>query len=552
MCHLHDREHFACDCLSKIRDQKSRKVRVLSENQSIETELDLSKPIKALGKPKPLMGLLQGVIQNPTDIEKRAQLLSASEVGNSTPVESALLQLLDLLPGDPDFSVIDFNSIKNKKILEYCITHIRPVFTTEVLVAASFDKKFKSLNPKIIQTLKLRNSENPENVQVTLLAEGDRSIDAIPEKQLALWIETVVMPIGVKVPASMGSLILQRCYQRMDAGKKQSSGVIALFEAVVKLLTSPPSVAELDAAISGANEMGPAAFAKVLLTIENIKFSSSSPKGIFLHSLLKPRDRKTVTVLAQEGVFDSFTLEELGELLSCQPMVDLIRRDERTTSAVFDECKKRLRKTEISMAHFWLLKWPAVREWITDAQILQRLRPESDPLSRLLFEDGRTAGRIEGHESVLPEIENLKSETKDLKNQILESKNQLMIESKRASEFEERLRRSRNSSIELRDDETKLIKVDSLRQLISVIENLTLAAGSEAALQDALRVARSNLKQLGVRVLMTDKTSTPFDPMIHEGPNCKAGDSVRIVSAAYLLELSGEEVVIQKAKVLPA
>jgi hypothetical protein len=127
-----------------------------------------------------------------------------------------------------------------------------------------------------------------------------------------------------------------------------------------------------------------------------------------------------------------------------------------------------------------------------------------------------------------------------------------MIESKRASEFEERLRRSRNSSIELRDDETKLIKVDSLRQLISVIENLTLAAGSEAALQDALRVARSNLKQLGVRVLMTDKTSTPFDPMIHEGPNCKAGDSVRIVSAAYLLELSGEEVVIQKAKVLPA
>ena len=524
----------------------------MSENQSIETELDLSKPIKALGKPKPLMGLIQGVIQSPTDIEKRAQLLSASEVGNSTPIELALMQLLDLLPGDPDFSVINFNSIKNKKIVEFCITHASPVFSTEVLLAASVDKKFKSLNPKIIQTLKLRYTQEPETVQAIIGAEFDRSIDALPEKQFAQWIETVVMPIGVKVTASMGSLILQRCYKRMDSGKDQTSGVVALLEAVVKLLTSPTSVAELDAAISGASEMGAAAFAKILTAIKDLKFSQSSPRGLFLLSLLKPRDRKTVTVLAQESVFESFTLEELGELLSCQPMVDLIRRDERTTSAVFDECKKRLRKTEISMAHFWLLKWPAVREWITDTQILQRLRPESDPLSRLLFEDGRTAGRIEGQESTLPEIENLKSETKDLKNQVLESQNQLVIESKRASEFEERLRRSRNSSIELRDDETKLIKVDSLRQLISVIENLTLAAGSEVALQDALRVARSNLKQLGVRVLMTDKTSTPFDPMIHEGPNCKAGDSVRIVSAAYLLELSGEEVVIQKAKVLPA
>ena len=87
--------------------------------------------------------------------------------------------------------------------------------------------------------------------------------------------------------------------------------------------------------------------------------------------------------------------------------------------------------------------------------------------------------------------------------------------------------------------------------MIAVIENLTLAAGSEEALQDALKVARSNLLQLGVRVLPADKISTLFDPELHEGPNCKVGDSVRIISAVYLLELSGEEVVLQRAKVLP-
>jgi hypothetical protein len=193
-----------------------------------------------------------------------------------------------------------------------------------------------------------------------------------------------------------------------------------------------------------------------------------------------------------------------------------------------------------------------VREWISDAQILQRLRPESDPLSRLLFEDGRSAGQAEGLENSLREIENLKNKNKELMTQVSEGQHHLAVASNRASEFEERLRRSKISSTELRSDETKLIKVDSLRQLIAVIENLTLAAGSEAALQDALRVARSNLLQLGVRVLTTDKISTLFDPVLHEGPNCKIGDSVRIISSAYLLDLSGEEVVLQRAKVLPA
>ena len=526
-------------------------MRVLSENQSITTETDPSTAPKPLEKPKSLIGLIQRVILNPEDKEQRAQLLSASEAGVSDPFEAALLQLLELAPGEPDFSEINFDAIKNKKILEYCIRHSKQVFSSELLVAKSVDKKFKGLLPAIVDALKQRNSEEPEKLQAALLAEGERSLETIPEKQLALWIETVVIPIGVRVPAWMGSLILERCYLRINVGKKQSSGVAALFEAIVKLLTSPASISELDGAISGTSDLGAAAFANVLRAIEKMEFSSQTPRGLFLLSLLKPRERKTVTVLAQEGALDSFTLQEFGELLACQPMIELIRRDERTTGAVLDECKKRLRKTEISMAHFWLLKWPEVREWISDAQILQRLRPESDPLSRLLFEDGRSAGRVEGYENSLPEIENLKIRNKELMVQVSEGQHQLAVVSNRASEFEERLRRSKVSSTELRSDETKLIRVDSLRQLIAVIENLTLAAGSEEALQDALKVARSNLLQLGVRVLPADKISTLFDPELHEGPNCKVGDSVRIISAVYLLELSGEEVVLQRAKVLP-
>jgi hypothetical protein len=516
------------------------------------TETDPTTDPKTLGKPKPLIGLIQRVILNPEDLEQRAQLISASAAGVSDPFETALLQLLELLPGDPDIAVFSFDAIKNKKILDYCIRHSRPIFSNELLVGKSLEKKFKGLLPAIIYALKQRNSEEPEKLQADLLAEGERSFENIPEKQLALWIETVVIPVGVRVPAWMGSLILERCYSRVNVGKKQSSGVSALFEAVVKLLTSPASISELDGAISGTSEMGAPAFANVLRAIEKMEFSSQTPRGLFLLALLKPRERKTVTVLAQEGALDSFTLQEFGELLACQPMVELIRRDERTTAAVIDECKKRLRKSEISMAHFWLLKWPEVREWLSDAQILQRLRPESDPLSRLFFEDGRSAGRVEGYESSLPEIENLKARNQELMTQVSDGQHQLAVASNRASEFEERLRRSKNSSTELRNDETKLIKVDSLRQLIGVIESLTLAVGSEEALQDALKVARSNLLQLGVRVLTTDKISTLFDPVLHEGPNCKIGDSVRIVSSAYLLDLSGEEVVLQRAKVLPA
>jgi DNA gyrase/topoisomerase IV subunit A len=267
--------------------------------------------------------------------------------------------------------------------------------------------------------------------------------------------------------------------------------------------------------------------------------------------LLIPRERKTITFLSQSGILKDFSIEALGVLAQTENSFSLISSDDSALSAIKEECRRRLKSEELPLIHYWLLQFPNLRNWLTDNLILQRLRPQHDYLSQLVFDEGRVSGEHHAQEATAIEIEKFKNEIKVVSASETRLTAELSSLDTRYKELEQRLRNVANSANSSRDDQLRQAQIDSVKVLIEFMNVVEISSSIDEGITSTLNATRAKLKHFGVTWRYDVGAVVPFVAQDHLASNLAEGAMVRILTPCYYMANTPSQIALVKARVLP-
>jgi hypothetical protein len=522
------------------------------QSDLVEPALEPKKP-KPVKAPKPVsaVNLLEKLAAKQANDELKKQteeLLTPLEL---SPFEKAIAQHLDVCGGVIDRSQFVLEAFVSKKLLAYALKAEPPLLSTETLLEMWINPKFKTTRPAIEKALKNAKTDSPSEFDSDVMAKLRSIFHSQDEKIIAAWLENLILPLQVMVSSSDGAALLETLYGKFDPKKGASAGLRDLLSTSIEWLTQSQNLAQLDQAITDASGLSAGPYARIVHATRKMPFKVGSARYSFVVSLLKSRERKTVTFLAQTGIFDDFTLDGIGLLAANEEAFAHISSNETVLGAIKDECRRRLKSEDIAKVHYWLLKYPNVRQWLTDAQLLQRLRPQDDYLSRLLFEEGRRVGELEAGERSDREVNDLKEEIRvsDLEKKKLSADLHSLAE--RFDELELRLRNAANSAQGAKDDQIRQAQIDSVKVLIEFMNSIEMSSSIDGSVRSSLEATRAKLKSFGVAWRHEIGSVVPFTAQDHLSSGLKDGAMVQILTPCYYLLNTSTQIALVKARVLP-
>ncbi len=522
-------------------------------------QADLAEPTAEPKKPKPVkapkpvsaVNLLEKLAAKQANDELKKQteeLLAPLEL---SPFEKAIAQHLDVCGGMVDRSQFVLEAFVSKKLLAYALKAEPPLLSTETLLEMWINPKFKTTRPAIEKALKNAKTDSPSEFDSDVMAKLRSLFHSQEEKIIAAWLENLILPSQVKVSSSDGAALLETLYGKFDPKKGASAGLRDLLSTSIEWLTQSQNLAQLDQAITDASGLSAGSYARIVHATRKMPFKAGSARYIFVMSLLKRRERKTVTFLAQEGIFADFSLDGIGLFAASEEAFSNISANETVLGAIKDECRRRLKSEDLAKVHYWLLKYPSVQQWLTDAQLLQRLRPQDDYLSRLLFEEGRRVGELEASERSYREMNELKEEIRvsDLENKKLSAELHSLAE--RFDELERRLRNAANSAQGAKDDQIRQAQIDSVKVLIEFMNSIEMSSSIDGSVRSSLDATRAKLKSFGVAWRHEIGSIVPFTAQDHLSSGLQDGAMVQILTPCYYLLNTSTQIALVKARVLP-
>jgi hypothetical protein len=518
----------------------------------IEPALEPKKP-KPSKMPKPVsaLNLLEKLAAKQTNDELKKQTKELLAQLELSPFEMAIAQHLDVADGEIDRSQFVLEAFASKKLLAYALKVEPPLLSTETLLDMWLNPKFKAVRSAVEKALKNVKTVSPSELDSEAIAKLRSLLRTQDEKIISAWLENLILPLQVKMSSSDGAALLENLYGKFDPKKGASAGLRDLLATSIEWLAQSQNLAQLDQAITDASGLSAGPYARIVHATRKMPFKVGSARYSFVVSLLKSRERKTVTFLAQTGIFDDFTLDGIGLLAANEETFAHISSNEAVLGAIKDECRRRLKSEDIAKVHYWLLKYPNVRQWLTDAQLLQRLRPQDDYLSRLLFEEGRRVGELEASERSEVEVTGLKDEIRasDLEKKKLTA--ELESLSERFAELEQRLRNAANSAQGAKDDQIRQAQIDSVKVLIEFMNSIEISTSIDGGTRSSLEATRAKLKSFGVAWRHEIGSIVPFTAQDHLSSGLQDGAMVQILTPCYYLQNTPTQIALVKARVLP-
>jgi hypothetical protein len=497
------------------------------------------------------ISLLEKLSAKPTDEELKKQseeLLAGLEL---TPFERAIAQKLNVAGGLIDESQFVLEAFTSKKLLSYAIKSEPPLLSSADLILISRDPKMKASHAAVAKALKGIREQNNSVVDDSVLNAVRASLQDGEDKALAAWIENLVLPLGVVVPSEFGAAMLSSLYGKIDPKKGASSNLKELLEQVITWMTQPQNLSTLDRAITDAAGLGAGSYATIIHETRKMPFKVGTPRYLLVMSLCRKRERKTVTFLARSGIFKDFTLDGIGLLADNPESFSLISENESALAAVKDECRRRLKAEELPRVHYWLLKYPNVRQWLTDSLIIQRLRPQDDFLAQLVFDEGRVAGSLQATEQAKFEIDSLRVTLNAAEAAIKNDKFDREALEERVAVAENRLRGMASNAQGAKDDQIRQAQIDSVKVLIEFMNSIEVSSSADAGMRSALEATRAKLKSLGVAWRYEIGSLVPFVEQDHLASNLSNGAKVQILTPCYYLVNTQTQIALVKARVLP-
>lgn len=522
------------------------------QSDLIEPALEPKKP-KPSKMPKPVsaLNLLEKLAAKQTNDELKKQTKELLAQLELSPFEMAIAQHLDVADGEIDRSQFVLEAFASKKLLAYALKVEPPLLSTETLLDLWLNPKFKAVRSAVEKALKNVKTVSPSELDSEAIAKLRSLLRTQDEKIISAWLENLILPLQVKMSSSDGAALLENLYGKFDPKKGASAGLRDLLATSIEWLAQSQNLAQLDQAITDASGLSAGPYARIVHATRKMPFKVGSARYSFVVSLLKSRERKTVTFLAQTGIFDDFTLDGIGLLAANEETFAHISSNETVLGAIKDECRRRLKSEDIAKVHYWLLKYPNVRQWLTDAQLLQRLRPQDDYLSRLLFEEGRRVGELEASERSEVEVTGLKDEIRasDLEKKKLTA--ELEYLSERFAELEQRLRNAANSAQGAKDDQIRQAQIDSVKVLIEFMNSIEISSNIDGGTRSSLEATRAKLKSFGVAWRHEIGSIVPFTAQDHLSSGLQDGAMVQILTPCYYLQNTPTQIALVKARVLP-
>lgn len=508
------------------------------------------KPAKST-KPVSALDILEKFAAKPGSDELKKQteeLLASLEL---TPFEKAIAQHLDVSGGVVDKSQFVLDAFTSKKLLAYALKSDPPLLSTVTLLEMWLNPKFKSLRTAIEKALRNAKATSASEFDSDVMKTLRALLRDQDEKIISTWIEELILPLQVNLTSSDGAALLETLYGKFDPKKGASASLRELLTISIEWLTQPQNLAQLDAAISNASSLTGASYAKIIHDTRKMPFKFGTARYHFVMSLVKSRERKTITFLAQAEIFKSFTLDGIGLFADNEECFARISENESVLSSIKDECRHRLKTEDLAKVHYWLLKYPNIRHWVPDSQLLQRMRPQDDYLAQLLFEEGRRAGASQASDLARGEVDGLR-----LKLQTAEkSRNDLSkeVESlrERYSELEQRLRNTANSAQGAKEDQVRQAQIDSVKVLIEFMNSIEISSNIDSSIRSSLDATRSKLKSFGVAWRYEIGAVVPFASQDHLASGLNDGASVQILTPCYYLQNTPTQIALVKARVLP-
>ncbi len=516
-------------------------------SKSAESANKVKKSVKIISA----LTLLEKLSTKPKDEVLKKSIEEQLKDIELTPFERAIAQQLEVAGGLIDRSQFVLEAFTSKKLLTYAIKSVPPLIDLGALVGMSADSKFKSQHAAISKALKAAQETHALEIDVAVVATLRSLLVSENEKSVATWIEKTVLPLSITLSAEDGGALLTALYGRIEPNKAASSGLKELLIQAITWITQPQNLPRLDDIISNAAGMGGGSFATVLHETRKMPLEVGSPRYHLVMSLLMPRERKTITFLSQSGILKDFSIEALGLLAQNENSYSLISSNESALSAIKDECRRRLKSEELPLIHYWLLKFPNVRHWLTDSLILQRLRPQHDYLSQLVFDEGRVSGEHQAQERGAVEVESLKNEIKVLSASEARLVAELSGLEGRYKELEERLRNVANSANSSRDDQIRQAQIDSIKVLIEFMNAVEISNSRDDGITSMLDATRGKLKNFGVAWRYEVGSVVPFVAADHLASGLADGVKVQVLTPCYYMASTQSQIALVKARVLP-
>ncbi len=522
-----------------------------ASEELVDGKTENSVKTKKSGKTITAVNLLEKLSTKLTDEALKKSTEEQLTVIELTPFERAIAQHMQIAAGLIDRSQFVLESFTSKKLLSYAIKSVPPLLELSALVGMSADAKFKTQHAAIAKALKVAKETHPADVDGAVVETLRSLLGGESDKSISTWIEKSVLPLAITLSPADGGALLAAMYGRIEPNKGAASSLKELFDHSITWLTQPQNLPNLDEAISQASGMGGGSFATILHETRKMPFEVGSPRYHLVMSLLKPRERKTVTFISQSGILKDFSIEALGLLAQNENSYSLISDNESALSAIKDECRRRLKSEELPLIHYWLLKFPNVRHWLTDSLILQRLRPQHDYLSQLVFDEGRVSGEHQAQEGGAVEVESLKNEIRVLSASEERLVTELSGLEGRYKELEERLRNIANSANSSRDDQIRQAQIDSITVLIEFMNAVEISNSKDEGMRSVLESTRAKLKGFGVAWRYEVGSVVPFVAADHLASGLADGAKVQVLTPCYYMANTQSQIALVKARVLP-
>jgi len=471
-----------------------------------------------------------------------------AQISTLPPHELALAQAMGWIQGIPD--------IENLRPEDFASNRLKAAYFSSPRCHRSLCEVIKlGLTPKGNVFLKCAKSrvelsEDDELADAsqfvveqisTHLSQGDR-------KQATKLIKSIAMEMRLPVSASQSQYLLETVYAQFDPNKR-STWPKQLVEFALDWLTLPKNKKSLDHALSASTVLTPASYGNLIMALSRIPVIQDSSKFVLLSLLVKPRERPLVSALAQVGVFDAFSSDEFGTMIS-EPSVEKAALDnQRVGQNLRDAVNRRLRKDHPVEALLATARYQRLSHWCDTLVLARRIGalglPVLDALVSELVERDVNSHRM----ASAAELEELKAALSLSESRAKNLEEEVQSTREVAKSWEDRLRENVNAGRGAREEELRVAQATAVRELIDLLDEAQRSSESKAAIDSLVQHRRRGLSNFGVRVDGKEGDEVVYDPRLHNGIGIEPGSSCRLESPVYTVVNTTGEIVLKKGSV---
>lgn len=377
------------------------------------------------------------------------------------------------------------------------------------------------------------------------------SLAAEKRKQAEKIIKEIAIGMSLPIAPQDAQLLLESVYAQFDPHKK-TTWPKSLVELSLDWLTTPRNYSSLNKALDSSEKLLPASYGNIIMALSRVRVTPASSKYVFIKSLLNNRQKSLVTALGQPGVFDDFSSDDFGILISDIEIHERMLLNQRVMQNLRDAVNRRLKKDDPVDALLATARYPQIVAWSEQQVLARRIRLLNLPIIQQITEEETVAATSKLQNEILSLSAELERSKADAEANIGELRDKLNNAQAAAKSWEDRLRANVNSEKGVRDDELRLAQATVIRELVQFIDDVYRSRGSQDAIVSLVEYRRSELRNFGVRVEGSGGDTVQFDPGKHESSaGIEVGQKCNLDSPVYFVESPVGEIVLRKGTVYP-